>query len=50
MKDLEVEGKPTFLKWLEEEKSYLQNLSKEPLQETLEMDYYQQLLSLKTIS
>jgi hypothetical protein len=30
--------------WLEEEREYLKGLTKEPLEETLEMEYYQLLL------
>ena len=32
--------------WLKEEKEYLRGLSKEPLEETLEMEYYKLLLNL----
>jgi hypothetical protein len=32
--------------WLKEEDEYLRGLSKEPLEETLEMEYYKLLLSL----
>lgn len=32
-----------FEEWLLEEKNYLQNLAKEPPQETLQMEYYQRL-------
>lgn len=32
--------------WLEEEHAYLKGLSKEPLEETLEMEYYKMALSL----
>jgi hypothetical protein len=32
--------------WLKEEEDYLRGLSKEPLEETLEMEYYKLLLSL----
>ena len=32
--------------WLKEEEEYLRGLSKEPLEETLEMEYYKLLLSL----
>jgi hypothetical protein len=33
--------------WLREEEVYLRGLSKEPLDETLEMEYYKMLLSLR---
>jgi hypothetical protein len=33
--------------WLQEEEAYLRGLSKEPLDETLEMEYYKMLLSLR---
>jgi len=32
--------------WLKEEEEYLRGLSKEPMEETLEMEYYKLLLSL----
>ena len=32
--------------WLKEEEEYLRGLSKEPLEETLEMEYYRLLLNL----
>jgi hypothetical protein len=32
--------------WLKEEEEYLRGLSKEPLEETLEMEYYKLLLNL----
>ena len=34
--------------WLKEEEVYLKGLSKEPLEETLEMEYYKLLLNLST--
>jgi len=37
-------GEATFQGWLLEERTYLKNLQKEPLQETLEMEYLQKLL------
>jgi len=33
--------------WLKEEHTYLKGLSKEPLEETLEMEYYKMVLSLR---
>lgn len=34
-----------FHQWLEEECAYLSFLAKEPIQETLEMEYYQKLVN-----
>lgn len=34
--------------WLKEEEEYLRGLTKEPLEETLEMEYYKLLLNLST--
>ena len=34
--------------WLKEEEEYLRGLSKEPMEETLEMEYYMLLLNLST--
>ncbi|KAJ7920149.1 hypothetical protein B0H13DRAFT_1605660, partial [Mycena leptocephala] len=36
-----------FETWLAKEKAHLMSLSKEPLQETLEMEYYQKLVNLE---
>jgi hypothetical protein len=33
--------------WLREEETYLRGLSKEPLEETLEMEYYKMVLNLR---
>ena len=41
-----IETEATFNSWLAEEKTYLLSLSKEPIQETLEMEYYQRLVNL----
>lgn len=35
-----------FPEWLAAERAYLQALSKEPIQETQEMEYYQRLVNL----
>lgn len=43
---LGIETRSVFETWLEKEKEYLQSLSKEPVHETLEMEYYQQLVNL----
>ncbi|KAG6809770.1 hypothetical protein H0H92_014809 [Tricholoma furcatifolium] len=47
MEDQGIAGPEVFTEWLQEEKAYLQSLSKEPEEETLEMDYYQRLVSLR---
>ncbi|TEB31942.1 hypothetical protein FA13DRAFT_1843167, partial [Coprinellus micaceus] len=39
--------KDVFHAWLKEEHDYLTGLSKEPLEETLQMEYYQRLINLK---
>lgn len=38
--------KGVFEGWLKEEKLYLQALTKEPMQETLEIEYYRRLETL----
>ncbi|KAJ7747908.1 hypothetical protein DFH07DRAFT_869390 [Mycena maculata] len=43
MRDLGVESREVFETWLESEKTYLRTLSREPLEETMEMEYYQKL-------
>jgi len=41
-------GNPEVVKeWLQEEEEYLHSLSKEPLEETLEMEYYKMLVNLQ---
>ena len=41
-------GNPTVVEeWLAEERAYLENLSKEPLEETLEMEYFSLLVKLE---
>ncbi|KAJ7770254.1 hypothetical protein DFH07DRAFT_735608 [Mycena maculata] len=47
MQRLQVESHEVFESWLEQEKAYLRTLSKEPLKETLEMEYYQKLVNLQ---
>ncbi|KAJ6521652.1 hypothetical protein DFH09DRAFT_1251094 [Mycena vulgaris] len=47
MQRLGVQSRDVFETWLEEEKSYLRTLSKEPLEETMEMEYYQKLVNLQ---
>ena len=46
MVDLEIGDPVTFDKWLEEEKTYLEGLTREPEEETLQVEYYQRLLAL----
>ncbi|KAJ7445930.1 hypothetical protein FB451DRAFT_1343603 [Mycena latifolia] len=47
MAQLGVESRNVFESWLQKEKAFLRTLSKEPLQETLEMEYYQKLVNLR---
>jgi hypothetical protein len=46
MVSLGVETRSVFETWLEKEKTYLNSLTKEPAQETLQMEYYQKLVNL----
>jgi hypothetical protein len=46
MRRLGVSTRAVFETWLEKEKDFLATLSKEPIQETLEMEYYQKLVNL----
>ncbi|KAG6806822.1 hypothetical protein H0H92_009967, partial [Tricholoma furcatifolium] len=46
MADQGIKSTDVFLDWIEEEKAYLTALTKEPLEETQEMDYYQKLVDL----
>ncbi|KAJ6456048.1 hypothetical protein C8R45DRAFT_1056474 [Mycena sanguinolenta] len=50
MQRLGVKSPAEFEDWLEKEKAYLRSLSKEPAQETLEMEYYQKLVNLADIN
>ncbi|KAF8984365.1 hypothetical protein BDQ17DRAFT_1260863 [Cyathus striatus] len=43
-----IEGPEVFNSQLNEEQQYLLRLSKEPIQEILEMDYYQKLINYKS--
>ena len=45
MKDLGISDVLVFEIWIEEEWTYLQGLKKEPAEETLQMDYYQELVN-----
>ncbi|KAF8507900.1 hypothetical protein BU17DRAFT_78031 [Hysterangium stoloniferum] len=47
MQDLQISNFNVFEEWREEEKIYLEGLSKEPIMETLEMEYYQKLINLR---
>ncbi|KAG6835989.1 hypothetical protein H0H93_012471 [Arthromyces matolae] len=47
MVDQNIANAGIFKQWLEEERSYLTGLQREPLQETLEMEYYQKLVNLE---
>ncbi|KAJ7701088.1 hypothetical protein B0H17DRAFT_1157764 [Mycena rosella] len=42
-----ISGKDEFVRQLEEERTYLQSLSKEPEAETQQMDYYQRLVNIE---
>jgi hypothetical protein len=46
MYDLGVTDRHVFHEWLEEEKTYLKRLQKEPEEETLQMEYWQKLVNL----
>jgi hypothetical protein len=46
MEDLGLSDPEVFETWREEEHKYLDGLSREPLVETLEMEYYQKLNNL----
>jgi hypothetical protein len=46
MTDLGIADAGVFEKWLDEERVYLEGLQKEPITETLEMEYYQKLVNL----
>ncbi|THU79171.1 hypothetical protein K435DRAFT_875809 [Dendrothele bispora CBS 962.96] len=48
MYELGITSETTFCQWLEEEKEYLKSLKKEPLEETLQMEYYRKLEALFT--
>lgn len=46
MRDLGVMDDRVFEGWLEEEKVYLRDLTREPEEETLQMEYWQRLVNL----
>ncbi|KAF8203394.1 hypothetical protein K438DRAFT_1580548, partial [Mycena galopus ATCC 62051] len=45
MQSLGVATRDVFKTWLAKEQEYLQSLTKEPVQETMEMEYYQKLVN-----
>jgi hypothetical protein len=47
MTDLNISDTRVFEEWRQEEKAYLEGLQKEPITETLEMEYYQKLVNLR---
>ncbi|KAJ7016960.1 hypothetical protein C8F04DRAFT_1215277 [Mycena alexandri] len=49
MASMGVDSRSVFETWLEKEKEFLATLSKEPVQETLEMEYYQKLVNLQDL-
>jgi hypothetical protein len=46
MQDQGIANTSVFQDWLAEEKTYLESLSREPLQESLAMEYWQKLVNL----
>jgi hypothetical protein len=46
MSDLKISSTEVFEHWREEERVYLEGLAKEPIIETLQMEYYQKLINL----
>jgi len=50
MEDQGIASPEVFHQWLEEERVYLSSLVKEPMQETLEMEYYQRLVNFHAAS
>jgi len=47
MEDQGIEGHQIFNQWLHDEQAYLRTLAREPMEETLEMDYYESLTILR---
>ncbi|KAJ7200512.1 hypothetical protein GGX14DRAFT_466331, partial [Mycena pura] len=47
MASMGVESRSVFETWLEREKEFLNSLTKEPEEETLQMEYYQKLVNLQ---
>ncbi|KAG2337491.1 hypothetical protein BDR05DRAFT_978479 [Suillus weaverae] len=50
MQDLRVRDVSVFECWLDEEKAYLKGLTREPEEETLQMEYWQRLVNLSASS
>ncbi|KAG1880790.1 hypothetical protein F4604DRAFT_1578517 [Suillus subluteus] len=50
MRDLGVADDTVFERWLDEEKAYLKGLTREPEEETLQMEYWQKLVNMKASS
>ncbi|KAJ6447960.1 hypothetical protein C8R45DRAFT_1115598 [Mycena sanguinolenta] len=50
MRRLGVESRTEFEEWLGKEKAHLRTLSKELLEETLQMEYYQKLVNLADVN
>lgn len=48
MHDLNIPDVSVFEEWLKEEKVYLAGLKREPVEETLQMEYWQALVNLDT--
>ena len=46
MKAHDISKTNVFSTWLLEEKAYLQSLKQEPLEETMQIEYYQRLVTL----
>ncbi|KIO08868.1 hypothetical protein M404DRAFT_133564, partial [Pisolithus tinctorius Marx 270] len=46
MRELGVSDPDTFKLWLDEEREYLGSLLREPVEETLQMEYWQRLVNL----
>jgi hypothetical protein len=46
MQRLGIPDVQTFIDWLAAEKAFLADLDHEPLEETLQMEYYQKLVNL----
>lgn len=46
MRDQGIANTSVFREWLAEEKTYLEDLSREPLHESLAMEYWQKLVNL----
>jgi hypothetical protein len=47
MEDQQIRSVDTFKTWLSKERAYLVGLKREPLKETLQMEYWQKLVNLE---